>query len=216
MKVAKERLDALFDAVVSGNTQRARKIAEKAVSEGLSADAALERMNEAMQVVDRKYEQKEYFIVDVASSASAMREAFKIFQPHLTVESTTLAGKVVIGSLKGNIQNMGKDIVVATLRAAGFQVIDVGVNVSPHMFVETAMRERAQIIAISISVDETVFFLDEVVNRLQKENMTDKVKVVIGGRAVSEKIRREYHVDAYAKDAWDCVKEVRKLLERLN
>ena len=215
MKEAEELLDALFEAVVSGNIQKARKIAEKAVTQGLSADAALKKMTEAMQIVDRKYERKEYFIVDVASSASAMKEAFKILQPHLQVKSTSIAGKIVIGSLKGNIQSIGKDIVTATLRAAGFQVGDLGVDVSPDAFVDAAIREKAEIIGISVSVDETVPYLKGVVDRLQQENLRDKVKIVIGGPAVSEKIRREYDVDAYAKDAWDCVKKVRNLLDQL-
>ena len=215
MNEAEKLLDELFEAVVSGNIQKARKIAEKAVTQGLSADVALEKMTEAMQVVDRKYEMKEYFIVDVASSASAMKEAFKILQPHLQVKSTNIAGKIVIGSLKGNIQSMGKDIVTATLRAAGFEVVDLGVDVSPDAFLDAAVQEKAQIIGISVSVDETVPFLKEVVDRLRQENLRDKVKIVIGGPAVSEKIRREYGVDAYAKDAWDCVRKVRNLLDQL-
>ncbi len=214
MNEAEELLDALFDAVVSGNIQKAQKIAKNSVSQGVSADAAVEKMTAAMRVVDRKYEKKEYFIVDVASSASAMREAFKIFQPHLKVKSTDFPGKVVIGSLKGNIQSMGKDIVTATLRAAGFQVVDLGVDVSPEAFVEAAVREKAQIIGVSVSVDETVSFLEEIVDRLRERDLREKVKVVIGGRAVSEKTRREYGVDAYAEDAWDCVRKVMLLLNR--
>jgi 5-methyltetrahydrofolate--homocysteine methyltransferase len=210
-----ELLNALFQAVVSGNIQKAKKIAEKAVSQGVSADAALEKMTEAMHVVDRKYERKEYFIVDVASSASAMREAFKIVQPHLQMKSIDIAGKIVMGSLKGNIQSIGKDIVTATLRAAGFQVVDLGVDVSPDAFVDAVIQEEPQIVGISVSVDETVPFLKGVVDRLQQENLRDKVKIVIGGPAVSEKIRKKYGADAYAKDAWDCVRKVRNLIDEL-
>ncbi len=209
-------LDALFQAVVSGEVQRSREIAEKAVKKGLSADTALEKMNSAMQVVDKKYEQKEYFIVDVASSASAMREAFQIFRPYLEVNSTNTTGKIVIGSLKGNIQSMGKDIVTATLRATGFQVVDLGVDVSPEAFVDAAIEEGAQIIGISISMDETIPFLEEVIYHLQQKNMKNKIKIVIGGQAVSEKTCREYDIDAYAKDAWDCAKKVKRLLSSVN
>lgn len=216
MTETEELLDGLFDAVVSGNIQKARKIAEKVVSHGVSADVALEKMTDAMGVVDKKYEKKEYFIVDVASSASAMKEAFKVFQPHLRVKPANIAGKIVMGSLRGNIQSIGKDIVTATLRAAGFQVVDLGVNVSPDAFVDAAIRNRAQIIGVSVFVDETIPSIKEVVDRLQQENLRNKVKIVIGGRAVSEKIRSKYGVDAYAKDAWDCVKKVRNLLDGLN
>jgi len=205
-------LNELYNAVVLGNIQKAREIAQKMVQRRFSANAALEKMREAMRIVDQKYEKKEYFIVDVASSASAMREAFKILEPHLKVESAEVAGKVVIGSLKGNIQGLGKDIVAATLRAAGFQVVDVGVDVPPEVFVDTAMREKAQIIGVSISVEETIPFLKDLVELLQKKNLMGKIKTVIGGQAVSEQTRRECGIDAYAKDAWDCVKKVKQLL----
>ena len=202
----------LYDAVVFGNIQKAREIAEKIVQRGFSANAALKKMRKAMRTVDEKYEKKEYFIVDVASSASAMREAFKILEHHLKVESAEIVAKVVLGSLKGNIQGLGKDIVAATLRAAGLQVIDVGIDVSPEVFVDTAIREKAQIIGISISVEETIPFLKDLVELLQQKKLIGTIKTVIGGQAVSEQTCREYGIDAYAKDAWDCVKKVKQLL----
>lgn len=212
MQNNKETLNELYNTVVFGNIQKAREIAEKIVQEDLSANAALEKMREAMRTVDEKYEKKEYFIVDVASSATAMREAFKILEPHLKVETAEVVGKVVMGSLKGNIQGLGKDIVAATLRAAGLQVVDVGVDVSPEVFVDTAMREKAQIIGVSISVEETIPFLKDLVELLQQRKLTGTVKTVIGGQAVSEQTCREYGIDVYAKDAWDCVKKVKQLL----
>ncbi len=124
-----------------------------------------------------------------------------------------VVGKVIIGSLKGNTQGLGKDIVAATLRAAGFQVVDLGVDVSPERFVDAAVREKAKIIAISISVGETVLFLKDVVKRLKQRNLCDKVKIVIGGQAVSKQTCKEYGVDAYAKDAQDCVEKVKRLID---
>lgn len=124
-----------------------------------------------------------------------------------------VVGKIIIGLLKGNTQGLGKDIVTATLRAAGFQVIDLGVDVSPEKFVDAAVQEKAKIIAISISVDETVIFLRDVVNNLKQRKLRDKVRIVIGGQAVSEQTCKEYEVDAYARDAWDCVKKVEHLLK---
>ena len=205
-------LNELYNAVVSGDIQKSRETTEKIVKGGFSANAALEEMRKAMKTVDERYEKKEYFIVDVASSASAMREAFKILEPHLKVESAEIFGKVLLGSLKGNIQGLGKDIVAATLRAAGLQVIDIGVDVHPEVFVDTAIREKAQIIGISISVEETIQFLKDLVDLLQQRRLIDTIKTVIGCQAVSEETCREYGIDAYAKDAWDCVKKVKQLL----
>ena len=205
-------LKRLFDSVLLGNIGQAKETAKQAVGKGVSPNAAVEKMKEAMRVVDKKFEIREYFIVDVASAASAMNEAFKVFKPHLEVDMINAEGRVVIGSLKGNIQGLGKDIVVATLSAAGFQVLDLGVDVPPERFVDSAEEEKAQIIAISISVRETVPLLREVMNYMRQRKLVDKVKTVIGGQAVSEQTCREYGIDAYAKDAWDCVKQIRKLL----
>lgn len=123
-----------------------------------------------------------------------------------------VVGKVVIGSLKGNSQGLGKDIVAATLRAAGFQVVDLGVDVSPERYVDAAVQEKAEIIAISISIGKTVSFLKNVVNHLKQRNLRNKVKIVVGGQAVSEQTCNEYRVDAYAKDAQDCVEKVKRLI----
>jgi len=211
---SKALLNELSDAVVGGNVQKARKLAERAVNEGVAPSVVLDKMMEAMRVVDKKYERKEYFTVDVAAASTAIREAFKILEPHLKDKPTNVAGKVVIGSLKGNIQGLGKDIVAGALRSAGFQVVDLGVNVSPERFVEAALREQANVIAVSVSVDESVPFLKDVVDKLHEKGLTDRVKTVVGGRAVDEEKRKQFGIDAYAIDAWDCVKKVRDLLSR--
>jgi 5-methyltetrahydrofolate--homocysteine methyltransferase len=121
--------------------------------------------------------------------------------------------KVILGSLKGNTQGLGKDIVAATLRAAGFQVVDLGVDVAPERFVDAAVREKANIIGISISVNETVPFLRDVINNLKQKNLRNNVRIVVGGQAVSEQTCKDYGIDAYAKDANDCVEKVRYLLK---
>ncbi len=212
MSVSRALLNELFDAVVAGNVQKARKLAGRVVDEGMSASVALDKMMEAMRAVDKKYVMKEYFAVDVAAASTAMREAVKILEPYLKVKPANVKGRIVIGSLKGNIQGLGKDIVAATLRSAGFLVTDLGVNVSPEAFVNSATQEKAQIIAISVSVNETIPFLKHVVDILHEKNLRDKVRIVIGGRAVSEETRRQYGIDAYAKDAWEAVEKVKRLL----
>ncbi len=89
---------------------------------------------------------------------------------------------------------------------------DLGVNVEPEKFVDAAIQEKAQIIAVSVTIDETVPFLKDVIDNLNQKGLLGKIKIVIGGRAVSEQTCREYGIDAYAKDAWDCVRKVRNLL----
>jgi len=208
----KELFEDLRSAVIVGDVRKARRIAEQVINRGLSVNLALQKLIEAMEIVDKRYERKEYFIVDVAAAASAMREAFRVLEPHLQVEPAGIKGKIVIGSLKGNPHGIGKDIVAATLRAAGFHVVNLGVNVPPEKFVESALKEDAEIIAVSVTLGETVQYLGDLVNILREKGLKDKIKVIIGGRAVSEETCKEYGLDAYAKDAWDCVKKVKALL----
>lgn len=208
-------LDELSGAVVLGDVKKTRKLTELLLNEGVPADNLLEVMLKAMHVVDDKYARKEYFVTDVAAAASAMKEAFKLLQPNLKVERAKMKGRIVIGSLKGNIQGLGKDIVAAALKSAGFEVVDLGVNVAPAAFVDSAVNEKADVIAVSISMGETVPFLKEINDTLRRRNLRNRIKIVIGGNAVSEKIREEYGVDAYAKDAWDCVKKVEALLVKI-
>ena len=123
-----------------------------------------------------------------------------------------MKGKIVIGSLKGNIQNVGKDIVAAALKSTGFEVVDLGVNVSVAAFVDTVVKERAQVIAVSISSEETMPLLKELMITLQRRKLRGDIRVVIGGSAVSERTCDAYGVDAYAKNALDCVRKVEALL----
>jgi len=212
--LSKKVLEELKDAVVVGNMKKAKEIAKQITNQGISVNTALDTLMKAMKTVDERYERREYFVIDVASSASAMREAFKVLEPYLEVEPATVKGKIVIGSLKGNIQGLGKDIVAATLQSAGFRVINLGEDVAPEDFVKAVVREEAQIIAISISMEETIPYLKVVVDILKKENLRDKIKVIIGGNTVSEQTCREYELDAYAVDAQDCLKKVKALLTK--
>jgi 5-methyltetrahydrofolate--homocysteine methyltransferase len=207
-------LDELSGAVVSGDVKKTRKLTELLLNDGVLADRILEALLKAMRVVDDKYTRKEYFVMDVAAATLAMKEAFKLLRPHLKVKQTKMKAKIVIGTLKGNIQGLGKDVVAATLKSAGFEVVDLGMNVLPSAFADAAVKEKAEVIAVSISMEETVPFLKEITGVLQRRNLRDKIKIVIGGNAVSEKTREEYGVDAYAKDAWDCVKKVEALLAK--
>jgi len=212
--LTKRIIEELKDAVVVGNVKKAKRIAEQIVKLDIPVSAGVNMLMKAMKIVDQRYERKEYFVVDVASSASAMKEAFKVLEPYIEVEPTLVKGKIIIGSLKGNVQGLGKDIVAATLQSAGFRVINLGVDISPEEFVKAAIREEAQIIAISIAMEETIPYLKEVKTILKQEKLENKIRIVIGGNAVSNDVSEEYELDAYAVDAQECVKKVKALLSQ--
>ena len=207
-------LDSLYQAVLTGDTEKARKHAEIIVKEKISPNLALEKMKKALAAADAKFMQKEYVSADVAASFNAMQCALKILEPHLEVKPAGFGGKIVIGTLKGNLHGLGKDIVAAALRSAGFHVVDLGVDVSPEAFITAIEREKAQVAAVSVSVVDTLPFLKELVDLSNQKNLRNKTRFVIGGRAVSNAIAKKYGIDAYVKDEWDCVKQVTKLLPR--
>ncbi|HUV98472.1 MAG TPA: cobalamin-dependent protein [Candidatus Paceibacterota bacterium] len=209
--MSKKVLDELKNAVVVGNVKKAKKIAEQTIELEIPVNTTMDTLMKAMKIVDERYQRKEYFVIDVASSASAMREAFKMLEPYLEVEPTMVKGTIIIGSLKGNIQGLGKDIVAATLQSAGLKVVNLGVDVAPQDFVKAAVREKAQIIAISVSMEETTPYLKDIIDILKRERLRDKIKVIIGGTAVSEKTCRDYGLDAYAVDAQDGLQKVKAL-----
>lgn len=211
MSGLKRFLEELKDAVVAGNVKKAKRLAGHVIDRGIPVVEAIDMLMKAMKVVDKRFEAREYFVVDVASSASAMREAFKVLEPYLEVEPVLTKEKIVIASLKGNTQGLGKDIVAATLQSAGFQVVDLGVDVAPRRLVDVAALEGAKIVAISISMEETIPYLKDVVDFLKEKNMREKVKVVIGGNAVSAKTCQQYELDAYAADAQDALDKIRSL-----
>jgi methanogenic corrinoid protein MtbC1 len=207
-------LDELYQAVLEGDTEKSRKRAEAIVRRKISPNLALEKMKKALAAADAKFMRKEYVSADVAASFNAMQGALKILEPHLEVKPAGFGGKIVIGTLKGNLHGLGKDIVAAALRSAGFQVVDLGVDVSPEAFATAIEKEKAQVAAVSVSVVDTLPFLKELVDLLNRKNLRSKAKLVVGGRAVSNAIARRYGIDAYVKDEWDCVKKVTKLLSR--
>jgi methylmalonyl-CoA mutase cobalamin-binding domain/chain len=207
-------LEQLRDAVVSGSLRKARRIAEQiTIQRPALAKEAIDKTIEAMETVDMKYQLKQCSVTDVIAAASAMREVFKILEPHLEIVKTEVKGRVIIGLLKGNMQGLGKDIVAAALRAAGFQVYDLGEDVPPETFVEKAVQEEADIIAVSITFSDTAKHLKKLMEELENRGLRGKIKVVIGGKGVSEETCREYSIEAYAVDAWDCIKKVEGLLE---
>ena len=197
---------------MAGDVRGAEDLAQQIIGEGIQISEAMDMLMEAMKAVDVKYESREYFVIDVAAAAAAMRKAFKIFKPYLEVQPSMVKGRIVIGSLKGNIQSIGKDIVSATLQSAGFEVVDLGEDVSPERFVKAAVREKAQIIAVSVSMEETIPYLEDLAKSLKKEELRNHVRVIIGGNAVSDKIRADYDLDAYAANAQECVEKVEALL----
>ncbi len=211
---AREGLEKLRSAVLEGNSDSAK---EAAIILKETSLPPLEIVNlairPAMDEVSRKYDRLEVFLPELVTAGDAAQEALKVL---FTKEGrdAMAKGKIVIGTIYGDIHDIGKNITAAILSANGYQVIDVGNDASPDKFVETAKSEKANIIGISCLLTPSMYFMRDVIRRLNDEGIRDKFHVVIGGAAVYPGWAKEIGADGWAKDAERAVQLCNMLSDR--
>ena len=173
--------------------------ADKIIKEGLTA---------GMQVVGDKFSKKEYFIPDMLASAEAVGAAMDILKPHLEAANVETKGKFAIVTVKGDIHDIGKNIVAILLKGAGYQVYDLGIDVPTEKIVEFVKNEKPDYLGLSALLTTTMTVMGEVIEALKANSVRDKVKVLIGGAAVSEDFAREIGADAYCIDGFEAIKKL--------
>ena len=171
--------------------------AEKIITEGLTA---------GMQVVGEKFSCKEYFIPDMLASAEAVGAAMDILKPVLEAANIETKGKFVIATVKGDIHDIGKNIVAILLKGAGYEVNDLGIDVPEDKIVGVIRKEQPQYLGLSALLTTTMTEMGSVINALKDNGLRDKVKVLIGGAAVSDEFAKEIGTDAYCVDGFSAIK----------
>lgn len=212
MKRADNLLAQLKVAIVQGRSPRALAIVKQAIAHSISADSMIKTIHESMVEVDELYRSHEYFISEVASSAAVAQEVLEAIDRILETKTGRPIGIIVIGSARGNVQTLGKNIVAAMLRASGFTVVDLGADVPATKFVEEAERAGADIIAVSLTIEETLPSLQDLKQEIKRKGLDGKVKVMIGGKAVSEEVKDRFQIDAYARDGAESVIKAKDLV----
>ena len=170
---------------------------EAIINDGLTA---------GMQVVGDKFNTKEYFIPDMLASAEAVGEAMEILKPRLEASDVTTKGKFVIATVKGDIHDIGKSIVSILLRGAGYEVDDLGIDVPPERIVEVVKEEKPDFLGLSALLTTTMLAMGETIEALKENGLRDKVKVLIGGAAVSDEYAKEIGADAYCVDGFEAIR----------
>ncbi|RME96480.1 MAG: cobalamin-binding protein [Verrucomicrobia bacterium] len=204
---------ALAEAVINGDDKTARAITEKALAEGADPLALVnEYMVPAMDEVGRRFECNEYFVPELLLSARAMKAALELLRPLLVKSGQQSAGRVVIGTVKGDLHDIGKNLVAAMLEGGGFEVIDLGVNVPPEKFVEAVREKDAQIVAMSALLTTTMPSMKTTIDALKEAGLRDKVKVIVGGAPLTEKFAQEIGADGYSETAPGAVALAREKL----
>ncbi len=203
----------LYDAILNGDARAARELTEQALAGGRDPLALVNgAMIPAMDEVGRRYECNEYFVPELLLSARAMKASLELLRPLLVAGGREPAGRVAIGTVKGDLHDLGKNLVAAMLEGGGFEVIDLGVNVAPEQFVAAVREKRAQIVAMSALLTTTMPSMKTTIEALESAGVRDRVKVLVGGAPITRRFAEEIGADGYSENAPGAVTLARQAL----
>jgi len=204
--VSEDLINQFKEAVVVMDIDSARKACEEALTKGVEPFKIIQDgIVEAVKIVGERFEAEEYFLPELIMAGEIITKTMEILEPHIKSASKS-KGKVVIGTGKGDMHDIGKNIVITFMKAEGFEVIDLGVDVSTEKFLKTIQIENPEILAISALVSSTMPEVEYVMKALNKEGLRDKVKVIIGGAPITQDFVNDIGADGYARDAIDGIK----------
>jgi len=204
-------LKALADAVIKGDQATAVSVTQSALSEGTAPKAILDQgLIAGMDVVGDRFKKNEIYIPEVLIAARAMKMAMEVLEPELVKAGVEPIGKLVIGTVQGDLHDIGKNLVAMMLKGAGFEVIDLGVDVSSENFVEQAKSNGAQLIGISALLTTTMPGMESTLKAVRDSSLA--VKVMIGGAPVTSGYAEKIGADGYAPDAASAVDLAKKLI----
>ncbi|MDZ7617854.1 MAG: corrinoid protein [Patescibacteria group bacterium] len=203
----------LYDAILTGNAKKAMEAAKAALEANINpTDLVQKQMIPAMDEVGRRFECNEYFVPELLIAARAMKTALELITPHLAASGSQPAGRVVIGTVQGDLHDIGKNLVASMLDGGGFEVFDLGVDVSPERFVEAARERDDTIVALSALLTTTMTMMKAVIEALEKAGLRGKTKVIIGGAPITQAFADEIGADGYSDNASAAVGLARKLV----
>jgi len=209
----KRELELLYECIIEGDMAAAPEQVQAALDAGIAPEVVLnDGMIRAMAEVGRLFEEGDYFVPEMLISARAMQTGLGVLRPHLVASGVKPIGKVVIGTVKGDLHDIGKNLVSMMMEGAGFEVIDLGTDVQPDAFIEAAQAKEAQIVAMSALLTTTMLQMKATIEAMQSTGMRDSVKVMIGGAPVTADYARQIGADAYAPDASQAATLAKSLL----
>jgi 5-methyltetrahydrofolate--homocysteine methyltransferase len=209
MSGEKEILGRLRNGIVELDIPRVQEACTDAITAGIPAFlAVIEGMARGMEIVGEKYEVGEYYLAELIMAGETMREGMVVLEPHLTAGEVSRAGKAVIGTVKGDLHDIGKNVFLTLLRAANYEVIDLGVDVSPEAFLKAVIEHSPDILAMSALLTTTMVEMKKVVAMLKRERVREGLKILIGGAPITNDYAETIGADAAARDAVDGVRIV--------
>jgi len=195
-------LGKIRDAIVNLDIDGIQKACKDAIDAGIPAYRAItEGMSKGMEIVGQKYEANEYFLAELIMAGETMKEGTKVLEPHLKAGDVKAIGKVAIGTVRGDLHDIGKNVVVTLLGAAGFDIVDLGVDVPAEKFVEAVKDSNPDIVGMSALLTTTMVEMETTIKALRKAGLRRKVKIIIGGAPITQEYAKKIGADAAARDA---------------
>jgi len=205
--------EIFYTALSRGKMDEAKGLTQEALDRGESAEVILkEGLLPAMDRIGVKFKSGEIYIPEVLIAARAMHAGMAILKPILSKSSGTMAGKVIVGTVKGDLHDIGKNLVMMMLEGGGFEVVDLGIDVPADKFVEAIKIHQPQVVGLSALLTTTMREMKTTIEAIEKAGLTNKVKLIVGGAPLTEKFAREIGADGYAPDAASAVDVVKSLL----
>jgi 5-methyltetrahydrofolate--homocysteine methyltransferase len=203
----------IYDGVMEGNQAAVQDGVNAALEAGLGAEEILNQgMISAMTEVGRLFEEGEYFVPEMLIAARAMQAGLTILRPALAAADVQPKGRVAIGTVKGDLHDIGKNLVAMMLEGAGYDVLDLGVDVAPEKYLEVVQNESVDVIALSALLTTTMPSMKETVKVLIDVGVRDQIKVIVGGAPVTDEYAQQIGADGYSPDASQAVKLANSLL----
>ena len=206
-------LDEIKDATIAGNRDKTVEAIEQALSGGMSPGDVIQKgLIEAMAVVGEKFKNNEIYVPEMLIAARAMKAGLAKLKPLMVGEEIEALATVVIGTVKGDLHDIGKNLVGIMMEGAGMNVIDLGVDIAPDKFAEAVKNEKPGFIGLSALLTTTMPAMKETIDALEKEGIRSNVKVLVGGAPVTQKFADEIGADGYAENAAEVVDRVKEML----
>jgi len=206
-------LEELKKAVLEGEDEKAAELTQKALEAGIEPGRILnEALVPAMEIVGKEYEDGKRYVPEMLISAEAMKAAMAVLRPKLVESGVKLKGKVVIGTVEGDLHDIGKNLVAMMLEGAGFEVIDLGVEVTAERFVQAVKEHKPDVLGMSALLTTTMIHMPEVIEALKAAGLRERVKVIVGGAPITREYAEKIGADGYAPDAASAVELVKQLL----
>ncbi|MDD2427521.1 MAG: corrinoid protein [Eubacteriales bacterium] len=200
--MAEDILLKIREAVYEGEDEEAVKLAEEAIKAGISPTDIIDKGGvAALDQLGEEFDRLEVFLPEVMLGGDAMKAVINAVTPYMDAGSSAFKGKVIIGTAKGDLHDIGKSLVGTQLATHGYDVVDLGVDVPTNKYLEVARAEKADIIAISALLTTSQYYMEELINRLKSENKRDEFFVVVGGGPISAEYAGQIGADGYSRSA---------------